>query len=375
MLKIIKFIITKLQIIFSLLKIHNNQILFLCHSGEFIDDNPKCIYDCLLLEKNKLVLLWAVNKKCYAQNKNEGYCLVLYKSFRFYVKYYTSKIIIINDALPSYLIKRKGQIIINTWHGGGAYKKIISNSGKEKYENIVREKFNNYSCILSSSRIFSELVLRKELAYKGKILEIGMPRNDIFFKIKKKTKVKEIYGIPIETKVVLYAPTWRETECFLNVEHCQVIVKALERRFKNKFVLLYRSHYLDYIAIGKNNVCINVTDYNNIQDLLIEADILITDYSSIIWDYAIMNKPCFLYCPDYDIYSKQVGFVTDIDEWGCDVSYNIFELIRNIQSYNNSSSLEKLLKMKNKWMSFDDGCATEKISEFIMKIIGGEIDV
>src|SRR5699024_2358180 len=105
---------------------------------------------------------------------------VKYGSFRYMKSILTSKVIITNNSISSYLPIRKNQIVINTWHGGGAYKKVVSDDNI-KERKVVKETAKLFDVFLSTCRLNTELMIRETFGHEGKVIEVGFPRNDIFF--------------------------------------------------------------------------------------------------------------------------------------------------------------------------------------------------
>lgn len=148
-----------------------------------------------------------------------------------------------------------------------------------------------------------------------------MPRNDELVNNhdnKTAAYIRKYYNIPADNKIILYAPTYRKgkrneaTDYNLDVRG---IVEAAKERFGGEWTILYRMHYFikkRLPADTKGQHIIDVTDYGDMQDLLLAADILITDYSSSVWDYSLLKRPCFLYTTDLDEYLETQGFT-----WMC----------------------------------------------------------
>lgn len=329
--KIISYIIYNF---FRFLKLRNRVILF-CFDGDFIGDNIFYIIEKLKTEK--------IDYKFVASKKFTGVepCVKKY-SIKFFLYYYSSKTIVTNTNIPTVCYKKKGQIYINTWHGAG---------GLKGYRNIDYN-YNIFDYFLSESE-FDSVNFRNSTAwnYKNEILKIGMPRNDIFYK--KNIDFKEIkkkIGISNDVMVILYAPTMRECSKSIFIEDFSTIVKNFEKKFGKKAILLIRNHHYQYkfgdkIKCNDNALCIDVSSYHNMQELLYISDVLITDYSSCAWDFSLMYKPVFLYAVDYYEYILGRGnsFI-DYNLLPYSVSYNIEELCNSIVSFKQEDYKEKLEK-------------------------------
>ena len=209
----------------------------------------------------------------------------------------SSGIIVTNAGGVSYLPKRKGQIIINTWHGGGPYKKTSTDVYDNYwYRKEVRMNCNNIDYILSSCKNFTE-VEAKSMGFRNEqCIPIGLPRNAIMFGVHTEIvkKVRDYYSIPEDKKFILYAPTFRsssdQSTSKMISNHIDLdvdsLLDVLKQRFDSEWVCGIRLHpKLADVDMSAMNV-VNCTTYPDMQELLCCADAVITDYSSLMWDYS-----------------------------------------------------------------------------------------
>lgn len=286
----------------------------------------------------------------------------------------TGGLIFFNDSFPSWIPLRKTQVLINTWHGGGAYKDIGSSSNVGCYNSFVtRITAKNVKYFISSSYKFSRTISKALLIDSNKFLPFGMPRNDIFFsKTINKANIKNKVGLLETDSVILYAPTFRGVPksryCINNID-LKSVASVAKYKFKKKFVVLHRYHHtISDNAMGVGNI-IDVTSYPDMQELLYITDILITDYSSSIWDYSLMFKPCFLFTPDIQDYSERQGFVTPVEEWPFPNATDNMKLCQLIRDYNESDSIRRISKHHSVFGSYESGSATTKITDMVDEII------
>ena len=197
------------------------------------------------------------------------------------------------------------------WHGGVALKRIEADVKDQlSFSYVQKAKLDSKNCdlMISGSRIQTELI-KRAYWYNGEILEKGTPRNDIFFRTTLHQQIRErifdLYNIPKSNKIVLYAPTFRRghsTEAYqINWDR---VIPYLRNFFNgHEITLLIRLHpnlinkanTLPYI---NNTSIIDTTKYHDMQELLCISDMLITDYSSSMFDYTILRRPCLLYATD-----------------------------------------------------------------------------
>lgn len=354
--------------------INNKKICFISFGGRAITCNPKYIY--LYMQKNNkdFKFIWLSKKRNKSENLENNTKIVKYISLSAFFHLATSKYIITNYSMIIRPPIRKKQIYVNTWHGGGAYKKVglVKNTIEQKRTDItfnLLAKETTY--LISSCKIQSEVQKNTMRLNNEQILNIGFPRNDIFFTdfSHYSNIIKKYYNIPEKTKILLYAPTYRGVSGNFSENaslDIQKVLFTLKNKFNSDFICLYRGHY--YIHDQKLDNTINASDYPDMQELLCAADVLITDYSSSIWDFSFTKKPCFLYTPDLEQYKNERDFYTDISKWGFTYSKNTLELIKNIESFDQNEYNKKIEEAHKFFGSYEDGKASERFIEKIFKI-------
>lgn len=382
---------------FCIFPIRRNRIIFNSHKGRQYVCNPRYVYEFLAQKYgDKLEYIWCLNTKVDELQCNPSVRIVKYNSLRYFYYQMTSKVIIANLPSPCYVPRRKEQFMIDTWHGGGAYKRIgtsmpkqtsLSNITKrgikttESSDNTKWESYKAYynaldtNVFLSSSKRFSEVMFESQMIPREAYMETGMPRNDIFFHNYKNIgeKAKKRLEISSEKKVILFAPTYRgnvqnqQYDMVLDIQKC---LNAAKERWGGEWVFVYRMHIFSS-SLAKENLpeyAVNASLYDEMQELLCMADVFITDYSSSQWDYALTRKPGFLFTPDLEYYlHEDRGFYTPIDEWAFPYAKTNEELVGLIKEYDERKHLEKVQRHLDAFGSCDDGHATERVCEVIEK--------
>lgn len=354
---------------FEIIPIKRNRILFYPTNGQ-VYCNLKYIYLKLNKCDKDISVIWVLSDKV----NNIKSCKKNSLSFFYYVM--TAQVIIFNNGFLSYIRKREQQVYIETWHGGGAYKKI--DAVYKNIHNIYKRKramysVNNIDYVVSSSQEFSKVFKADTGISHAKFLPYGMPRNDMFFDTQFckniNDKIYRYYKIDKKKKIVLYAPTFRNHGFASNLRP-DALLEALYKKTGKEYVLMLRCHphIVNTIFYGSiNNDIINVSDYMDMQELLCAADVLITDYSSCMWDFSLMYKPCFIYAVDLNDYKNERGFHTPIVEWPFPIATNNQELEQNIINFNKNEYINKVKVHHDKLGSFEDGHATERICNLIKK--------
>ncbi len=359
--------------------INKFKILFISFDGKQFSDNPKYLSDYIKKVNSKCSLWWAF-RDCskFSYLEEEDYKLVNISSVAFLFTFVSSRVIITNNFLPSYLPIRKSQIVLNTWHGGSPLKTVgLADKGTTGYDlYFFKLHAKKYSAFISSSKFMTEDVFKKSFNYQGKILNYGMPRNSVLLSLHE-DKINNVYKYyKLEKRedigIVLYAPTFRgnaDSISFLPREDqldINMCLRSLEKRFNKKYYFLFRAHYAMNIEI-KNDKVIMATDYPDMQELLCAADILITDYSSCMGDMALMRKPVFLYAPDIEEYIKDRGFYWDIFTLPFPIALSgdkFRNIIENFDEKKYSAGIDEYL---DKLGSYDNADSVERTCQWILK--------
>lgn len=380
--KIKKIRISLLKKLYSRIPIKNNKVIFWSNSFKDYGCNPKYIAEYLSknYDDNKLDIVYVLNHDVDIPNNiPENIRIVRYFSKQYLYELLTSKIIITNHRIPEYYFfdKRKGQVYIQTWHSSTRLKKIEKDALtdlSEEYINFAKKDSNKCDVVISGSK-FSTNIFKNSFWYDGKILEFGTPRSDILFNKKQdiNKKIKKYYNISDNTKLLLYAPTFRKDKSLdvYNLNY-NMLISTLKEKYGGEWAILIRLHpNLSNIKydINKEENIYNASKYNDIQELIAASDILITDYSSCMFDFGLINKPCFLYTPDLNKYLKterQLYF--DIKELPFKYSITNGELIKNILEFDEDEYRNKCKKFSEYIGTFEDGNATQKLCQYIYDI-------
>jgi CDP-glycerol glycerophosphotransferase len=362
---------------FWIFKIDDNKILFMSFNGLQYSDSPKSISDNILEKNIKIKQVWAFHDKSkFVKLEKKGIILSNMNSLHFIFHVLTSKTIIVNDFINTFLPIRKSQILLNTWHGGGSFKTVGMTSkswtGYDLFFYKIHRKMTN--AFVSSSSYFNDTVLKRSFLYNGNVLEYGMPRNDVLFTNKPeiKIKVKKHFGIEENKKIVLYAPTHRDIATafnflsdkknVINVDNC---IKALNEKFGGEFCFLFRAHHI--ISVDNlSGTSYNATKYPDMQELLYAADVLFTDYSSCMWDFSLMKKPSFVFATDLNKYINDRDFFMNIYDWPFPIAKDNDELTDNILNFDNNKFNLKINKYLKELGTFEKGSATQKVTDWIL---------
>lgn len=336
-------------------KIKSSRILFTGLTGGTLNEyscNPMYLCEYILEHSHeKYEIIWAVSDpEKYAYLKEKGIRLVKHFSLSSFYWLLTSRVIVSNGSYAPWFPFRQGQYFINTWHGGGAYKKIENDRPDANWATKKRARFcaENISLFVSSCKMATRKLIRGTFGYQGEVLEIGMPRNDFLVNGElagAAAKVKAYYKIPEEEHILLYAPTYRfgTKEVVL---HADRVLELLEKNGE-KWHFLYRAHRYQDERMKLKVTGSRVTDasaYPDMQELLAASDWMLTDYSSNIWDYSFLYRPCVLYAPDLKEYLQNTGFYVDIHLWPYPIAETEEELLHMMETFSEEKNRERIEK-------------------------------
>lgn len=318
--------------LFALLPRNNKLILFESYSGKQFSCNPRAIYEYLQENKDRYdyKLIWSIDKRY--MSALEGVDVAYIKRFSFKWLWYmaTAKYWITNSRLPLWIPKPKKTLYVQTWHGT-PLKKLANDMDEvhmpgtttEKYkQNFLREA-SKWDYLISPNAYSTE-IFKSAFQFKKEIIEAGYPRNDILYSSNKESlikKVKQELGINEDKKVILYAPTWRDNE-FKKVGQykfkLQFDLEELRKEFGDSVVILLRMHYLvseNFNLKNYKGFALDVSSYRDIRDLYLISDLLVTDYSSVFFDYINLKRPIVFFVYDLPIYRDAIrGFYLNFQE-------------------------------------------------------------
>lgn len=389
-----KKIIDLSEILLLIFPVNRKRIVFSSFTGKSVSCNPRAIYEYLVRQYgDEFEYIWLFDFPTHPVIpeivREHARCVQTdsYKSKFFKA---TSKVWVFNHRNTSFFRKRKNQFYLQTWHGDLGLKPI------EKLTMSEKDLLSGYGkkCIKDSS-ILDVILVGSEWGYrlfqdvfffeKGEFLKIGTPRNDILFANERTKKqisrrIRETYNIDESIKLCLYAPTFRngfKAKDFFSYDSDYVsqLLKCLSERFHGKWMLMTKFHpaTLDKISshdYEKLDSVIDVSHHPDMADLLVACDVLITDYSSCIFDFGYTGKPAWLLFEDLEEYLHDIDhFVINIDQIAFPIVYSRYELLDAILKFDEISYKKRINSMYENFGSFENGNASRLISERIVQEI------
>ncbi len=347
-------------------RINEKQMLFLSMSGKSFGDSPRILFDEIRKDPifNDYKLIWAFEEP--EKFADRGLNTVKLNSLSYFTTALRSKFWITNTSMERGLsFKKKASVLLNTWHGVAI--KVEGNGYKNRNDyNYSDVDFMCYSGYFEKNIYVQGFRVRPE-----NLRMCGMPRNDILYKadMAAKEQLRKQYGISLDKKVILYAPTFRDIGKN-NVDAAikpPIDFKKWEQVLGNQYVILCRMHYhtTELLGVEYNDFVIDCTSVDNISDLYIMADILISDYSSTMVDFSILEKPIMSFAYDKDEYEEKEGFLIPLDIALPGMVYETEEeLLKHIIEMDEEAEAEKSRAVKDRYIQAK-GNATEECIKFI----------
>ena len=376
------------------IKTDKKTIIFCSFNGKSYSCSPKAIYEYILnsQEYKEYNLIWAFrDTSAYKELENNPNTKVVKIGTKKYFKHLAkAKYWIFNYKIPDYLYPKKNQVFIQCWHGTPLkrlgcdlqhFDNVLNTmKGMKKRYKIEAGKFSYF---ISPSKFASEKFISAwnlgEIGKENIIIEKGYPRNDFLFNFTQEDvkRIKQKLGIEKDKrKIILYAPTYRANQHEAGVGYTykeEINFEHFRKKFGDKYIILFRPHYFiaNVFDFEKyNGFVYDVSKIDDINELYIITDILITDYSSVFFDFANLRRPMLFYMYDLEHYrDKSNGFYIDLEELPGKITKTQEELEKELINIEKEFKYdEKYKKFNEKYNYLDDGKATKRVLKEILNL-------
>ncbi len=343
--------------------INKKKVLFESFSKRTFSDNPKAIYQELAARDAGYECVWSlVNTKTDVGAAGKA---VRYESLRYWYHLATAKYVVSNFN-QFRLRKRAGQVVVNSMHGVPLKHMGLSVAKKPETVQKMKRTFASWDYFVTPCDYMSDIVAGPHYGFTGEFIRAGYPRNDVVIAGGKdeqmRQEVRAALGVPQGKKVILWAPTWRTKKRF----DLKLDLDAMRDALGDEYVLVLRAHYLESAYVPKNvynDFVLNGHEYENVGEMMFAADALITDYSSIMFDYSLLKRPMVFFTWDYDCYmNKTRGMYFDLrGEFGNLVATTTAEVIEKFQDLD--ALKPDLERFRSKFNQYDHGDAAAKVCD------------
>ena len=376
------------------LPLDEKKVLFETFTGRQYGCNPKAIYEemCRDPKFDDWTLVWSFKEpEDYADLPELGRAkLVRFKTPEYFRDFGTAKYVITNSMVYGGITRKEGQTIFQTWHGTplkrlrcdiAAEKGNVNNTLEEIRIRHDRDTVR-YTHFLSPSAWASERFMTafnlRGLGMADIITEVGYPRNDLLTNYTQADidHVHDSLGIPRGKKVILYAPTFRDNNHKSGDGYqydMRLDFDKLQQELGDEYIILFRTHYFiaNTFDFSKYEGFIyNMAQLDDITNLYLVTDILVTDYSSVFFDFAVLKRPMIFYMYDLEEYANDIrGFYLDIDELPGDIVKTQDDLIRSIKKAGRGDFRydEKYEAFNRKFNYLDDGKAARRVIDEVFE--------
>lgn len=348
-------------------------------------DHGKYISEMLWKQRKDLDIVWLLNES-HMHDAVPDYVRVIpvEQQYKYIYEMSTAHIWVFNLEVPSFIEKREGQIYFQAKHWASVtlkkcYLDSCTLTNSPYYEDWVRNS-SMMDYIFTGSPFDSDFC-RRAFGFKGETLEVGSARTDILFTPEEASaRIRELYQIPQNAKILMYAPTFRykDGDCSKGCEYIlpadfPLIKNALEERFGGEWMILLRLHPNVQPRVGKLQMepwVRNATAYSDSQELVAACDVLISDFSSIMFEPAFVHKPVFLLADDFDSYvDKEYELAIEYESLPFSRAATNEQLVENIRRYEEQEYIARVDAFMKHYGVKEDGHAAERAAKYISDLI------
>lgn len=348
-------------------------VVFSSFMSRNASDSVLAIFEALRDRGVGYELIWAVDDGSISVP--EGASKIVRRTEKWFEVLSTARMVVNNVGAIEGYGDRSFQKFVQTWHGTPF--KLVGKSA-EDYDGFnhylenrrIEEEASSWDLFVAQNEFISEIA-RRDFGYTGKVLKSGSPRNDTLVTSEKSRReaVRTQLGLSQGTRAILYAPTWRES--MSSGKSSRIVdfldLDELTSQLGQDVSILLRGHNYNAAYSSANasrGAILDVTQYADINDLIIASDVLITDYSSIMFDYMLTDKPMIAYVPDAEEYLNVRGAYGELSEFTCGPIVEDFETLVNelelLDSWHERWA-ERVMQLRAKFLPWDDGNATSRV--------------
>ena len=362
-------------------------VLFIAFHGRGYTDKPRSLYEYMIKQDRfkDYRFIWAIKNHKQKKIDIAGAKVIEYFSIPYFYYLARSHYWVVNCKLPMYVLKKKNQVYLQTWHGTPLKKLAYdievpegttfyrSGMTEDMMHETYRQDVEKYNYMISPSAFTTEVFQSAFRINKERLIETGYPRNDLLsnYSLEDVLQIKKQLGIPLDKKVLLYAPTWRDNSYVTKgyTFKLEVHFDKWQKALQDDYVVIFKPHYLivnDFDIDQFKGFVYFVPPEEDIRNLYIISDALITDYSSVFFDYAILNRPIYFYMYDLASYRDELrGFYLDIYQ---DLPGKIIEdenLL--LEEMKKPFDYQKMSLFNQKFNNHEDGLASQRVVNIVFR--------
>lgn len=360
-------------------------VLFDAFKGTQYSDSPRAVHEEMVARGVDVEQLWVVRDDQVDLPPTAR--PVRMWSQEWYEALATSRYIVANNHLPDWFEKRPEQVVVQTWHGT-PLKKIghdieAVHFADQRYLERVAKEVQNWDMLVSPNS-FSTPILKRAFQFPGEMVECGYPRNDLLRRPGTEGRAAEIrrrIGLPPGKRIIMYAPTWRDDQFYAPGKYkfdFRIDLADARARLGADHVLMVRRHpnVVDPVPGAGDGFVFDVSDYPDMADLSLITDVMITDYSSLMFDYVNTGRPILFFTYDLEHYRDTLrGFYFEFAESApgplVSESAELISAIRDVDRIQ-AAYAERYRWFQDQFCDLDDGYASARLTDRIL-IAGGDL--
>lgn len=359
-------------------------VIFESFHGKQYSDNPRAVFEYMLDNYPQYKLVWSADRRCLDLFEKRNVEYVKRFSLKWLLLMGRAKYWVINSRLPLWIPKPKKTVYLQTWHGTPLKKLgvdieevMMPGTNTKKYRENFLFEAKKWDYLVSPNK-YSTKLFQHAFDFKKEVIETGYPRNDFLINsntISLINELKKRENLPVEKKVILYAPTWRDNEYYEKGRYkfnLQMDLDLLKESIGDEYVIMLRLHYLveGNVDLTKyEGFVYDMSRYEDIRELYLMADMLITDYSSVFFDYANLKRPMLFFVYDIEEYRDNLrGFYLDFEkEAPGPFVKNTQEIITEINNISRSDFelSDKAKEFYDRFCYLEDGNASKRVIQMI----------
>ncbi|WJV19303.1 CDP-glycerol glycerophosphotransferase family protein [Rossellomorea marisflavi] len=359
------------------------QVVFESFLGKQYSCNPRAIYEYMVEHHPEYDMYWSIDPRSAGVFKGKGLKTINRFSIQWLFKMARSKYWVSNSRLPIWIPKPNHTTYLQTWHGT-PLKRLAADmdevhmpgTNTAKYKRNFLKESSRWDYLISPNRYSSEIFARA-FGFEKDMIESGYPRNDFLHNANNAETMyalKKRLDLPLDKKVIIYAPTWRDNEFYAKGKYkfnLKLELDKMQEELGDEYIVLLRMHYL----IAENlditpfaGFAYDVSHHTDISELYLISDLLITDYSSVFFDYANLGRPMIFYVYDIENYRDTLrGFYFDFEAQAPGPLVKTTEdVIRHIQ-HPDPASQANFDAFYQKFCYLEDGEASKRVVEKVFK--------
>ncbi|MFT8309836.1 MAG: CDP-glycerol glycerophosphotransferase family protein [Sporolactobacillus sp.] len=370
----------------SHLPMKKNLVMFESFFGRQYSCNPRAIYEYMREHCPEYQLIWSANAKYTELFEQHQLPYVKRFSWKWLMLMTRANYWVTNVRLPLWMSKPKHTIYLQTWHGTPLKRLALDmeevhmpGTNTEKYKRNFLAESARWDYLISPNRYSSEIFARA-FGFENTMIESGYPRNDFLYQKNNQETIdaiKDRIGLPKDKKVILYAPTWRDNQFYGKGRYrfeLDLDLRRMQKELGEDFIIIMRMHYLiaDNLDLTEyEGFAYDYSHHEDISELYMISDLLITDYSSVFFDFANLRRPMIFFTYDIDDYRDHLrGFYFEFEQKAPGplvlTTEEVIQAVQNIAASGFAVS-DRFDAFFDKFCSLENGHSSEKVVKTVFK--------